>query len=422
MNSSTVLVTVTGRDRAGIAAALFAALAGHSVDVLDVEQVSIRERLILTVLLAQYGGDYGALRDAVASFAQALHLDSEVELLASGVPQAEPEAPEPAFPDGGTLPVKGWAEDHGQASTVMQVIVIGRPLRADAIGEVSGRIAGVNANIEAITQLATKPACALQLSVRTTAPAVLRAMLVQAAEDLGVDIAVEPAGLRRRASRLVVMDVDSTLIREEGIDVLAQRAGVGPQVAQVTARAMAGELDFTDSLHARVALLAGMSLAEAEAVRDEVRLTRGARTFVRTLKRLGYRVGVVSGGFTLFTDRFCNELGLDFAAANELEVIDGRLTGRVTGEVIDRAGKANALRRFAARYQVPLEQTVAIGDGANDIDMLEAAGLGIAFNGKAALRAAADTSVNLPYLDTVLFMLGISAEEIAEAAEVAEYA
>jgi phosphoserine phosphatase len=283
------------------------------------------------------------------------------------------------------------------------------------IGEISHRITELGANIESVTQLASEPASSLQLTVRTLDHEALRAVLVQAADDLGVDIAVEPAGLRRRATRLVVMDVDSTLIRDEGIDVLADRAGVGAAVAGITERAMAGELDFTASLRERVALLEGLPLSEVEAVRDQLRLTPGARTFVRTLKRLGYSVGVVSGGFTLFTDRFVSELGLDFAAANELEVVDGKLTGRVLGDVVDRAGKASALRRFAGQFNVPLEQTVAIGDGANDIDMLKTAGLGIAFNAKAALRAEADTSVTLPYLDTVLFILGITKDEIAEA-------
>jgi phosphoserine phosphatase len=239
---------------------------------------------------------------------------------------------------------------------------------------------------------------------------------VQASEDLGVDIAVEPAGLRRRATRLVVMDVDSTLIQDEGIDVLAERAGVADQVKDITARAMAGELDFAASLRSRVSLLAGLPVSEVEAVRDSLRLTPGARTFVRTLKRLGYAVGVVSGGFTIFTDHLVADLGLDFAAANELEIADGRLTGQVLGPIVDRAGKAEALRRFADQFHIPLDQTVAVGDGANDIDMIETAGLGIAFNAKAALRTAADTSVTLPYLDTVLFMLGIGRDEIEEAA------
>ena len=178
---------------------------------------------------------------------------------------------------------------------------------------------------------------------------------------------------------------------------------------------MAGELDFAASLRERVGLLAGLSVADLETVRDSLQLTPGARTFVRTLHRVGYHVGVVSGGFTFVTDRFVEELGLDFAAANELEIVDGVADGaarRRDRRPGGQGGGAAALRR---EFGVPLEQTVAVGDGANDIDMLEAAGLGVAFNAKAALRAAADTAVNLPYLDTVLFVLGISGDEVAEA-------
>jgi phosphoserine phosphatase len=386
-----VLATVTGRDRPGVTAAFFAALAAHDVDVRDVEQVVIRDRMVLAVLL-ELQGEVSALRSSVVSAAHALGMECEV-----AAAQDSRAARRSA----------GRARSH--------VIVLGHPLRPGALSSVTQRIADLGGNIESITQLSTEPVSAVELLVSTSDEAELRAALVQAAEDTGVDIAVEPAGLRRRAKRLVVLDVDSTLIQDEGIDVLATRAGVGEQVAHVTARAMAGELDFTESLVRRVELLAGLPVSDVYAARDTLRLTPGARTFVHTLRRLGFHVGVVSGGFTVFTDRFVAELELDFAAANELEVADGRLTGRLVGEVVDRAGKAKALTRFAEQFGVPLSQTVAVGDGANDIDMLDAAGLGIAFNAKAALRAAADTSVNVPYLDSVLFVLGISRDEIVEA-------
>ena len=392
MKPTSVLATVTGRDRPGVTAAFFSALAAHDVDVRDVEQVVIRDRLILAVLL-DLQGDPAALRASVTTAAQALGMECEV-----------------AVADESPRRLRG-----AKGSTKSHVIVLGRPLRPGALSHVAQRIADLDANIESVTQLSTEPASAVEMIVRAPAGADLRAALVQAAEDTGVDIAVEPAGLRRRAKRLVVLDVDSTLIRDEAIDVLAARAGVGDKVEAITGQAMAGELDFAESLRERVALLAGLPLTEVHAVRDALQLTPGARTFVRTLRRLGYAVGVVSGGFTVFTDRFVAELGLDFAAANELEISDGRLTGQVLGEIVDRAGKAHALERFAADFGVPLSQTVAVGDGANDIDMLERAGLGIAFNAKAALRAAADTSVNLPYLDTVLFVLGIGRDDIAEA-------
>jgi phosphoserine phosphatase len=396
MNPTTVLATMSGRDRPGVTAAFFAALAAHDVEVRDVEQVVIRDRLVLAVLFDLHG-DPSALRNSIAPATRALGMECEVTI-----------ADEP-----------GAARRTDRASR-SHVIVIGHPLRPGALSHVTQCIADVGANIETVTQLSTEPAASLEMVVRAADPAALRAALVQAAEDTGVDIAVEPAGLRRRAKRLVVLDVDSTLIRDEAIDVLAERAGVGAEVAAITERAMSGHLDFASSLRARVSLLAGMKVSELEAVREELRLTPGARTFVRTLRRLGYHVGVVSGGFTFFTDRFVQELDLDFAAANELEIEDGQLTGRITGPVVDRAGKAEALRRFADQFGVPLSQTVAVGDGANDIDMLEAAGLGVAFNAKSALRGAADTAVNLPYLDTVLFVLGISGEDVREASEAVE--
>jgi phosphoserine phosphatase len=211
------------------------------------------------------------------------------------------------------------------------------------------------------------------------------------------------------------MDVDSTLIQDEVIVLFAGHAGCEEQVAEVTARAMRGELDFEQSLHARVALLAGLDASVVDKVRQEVRLTPGARTLVRTLKRLGFQVGVVSGGFTQVTDALQEELGLDFAAANTLEIADGRLTGRVTGEIVDRPGKARHLRRFAREAGVPLAQTVAIGDGANDLDMLNTAGLGVAFNAKPVVREAAHTAVNVPFLDAVLYLLGITREEVEAA-------
>jgi phosphoserine phosphatase len=393
MQPTTVLATLTGRDRPGVTAAFFAALAAHDVDLRDVEQVVIRDRMVLAVLL-ELQGELPALRASVMQAASALGMECEVVVADAG------KAPRRSV---------GRARSH--------VIVLGHPLRPGALSGVAQRISDLGGNIDSISQLASEPASAVELLVSSNDEAELRAALVQSAQDAGVDIAVEPAGLRRRAKRLVVLDVDSTLIREEGIDVLADRAGMGDRVREITARAMAGELDFAESLRQRVALLAGLPMVEVCAVRDALRLTPGARTFVRTLHRLGFHVGVVSGGFTVFTDRFVDELGLDFAAANELEVSGDQLTGRLIGELVDRPGKARALERFADQFGVPLSQTVAVGDGANDIDMLERAGLGIAFNAKAALRLAADTSVNLPYLDSVLFVLGISRDEIAEAAD-----
>jgi phosphoserine phosphatase len=241
---------------------------------------------------------------------------------------------------------------------------------------------------------------------------VLRADLARAALDHGVDVAVQRGGLHRRAMRLIVMDVDSTLIQDEVIDLLADRAGCATQVAKVTEAAMRGELDFTASLAERVALLAGLSASAIDEVRAQLRLTPGARTLIATLKRLGYKFGIVSGGFTQVIAPLADSLGIDYVSANTLEVVDGKLTGQVTGPVIDRAGKAVALRRFATQAGVPLSQTVAVGDGANDLDMIAAAGLGVAFNAKPLVRDAADTSVSFPHLDAILYLLGIPHDDV----------
>jgi phosphoserine phosphatase len=381
-------------------ASIFVSLAEHDADVVDVEQVVVRERLILAVLI-ELRGDPWALRRSVARTADALGMDCEVAI-------AGGDGPSPR------------RSRRGRS----HVIVLGHPLRPGSIGDVAQRIADLGGSIESVTQLSRAPASSLELLVSSADPAMLRSELVQAAEETGLDIAVEPAGLRRRAKRLVVLDLDSTLIQDEGIDALAAAAGRGDEVEAITERAMNGELDYADSLRQRVALLAGLPYSRVEQVRDGLRLTPGADRSVRTLRRLGYHVGVVSGGFTVFTDRFVAELGLEFAAANELDVMDGRLTGQVVAPILDCAGKADALRRFAERCGVPLSQTVAVGDGANDIDMLELAGLGIAFNARTTLRAAADTSVTQPFLDTVLFILGISGEDIdeVEALDGARYA
>ena len=246
-------------------------------------------------------------------------------------------------------------------------------------------------------------------------PDKLRAALVEEATRQGVDVAVQPANLLRRGMRLIVMDVDSTLVQGEVIEMLAEHAGCDAEVARVTERAMRGEVDFEESLRDRVALLEGLDASALDRVYDGIELAPGARTLVRTLKRLGYRFAMVSGGFTQITDRIAADLGFDFAAANELEIVDGKLTGRIVGDVVDRAGKADALRRFAAEVGVDVSAVIAIGDGANDLDMLNAAGLGIAYNAKPVVQQAADTAVNVPYLDAIMYLLGISREEIEAA-------
>jgi phosphoserine phosphatase len=247
----------------------------------------------------------------------------------------------------------------------------------------------------------------------------LRASLLEVAADRSIDIAVQPHGLSRRSSRLVVLDVDSTLIRNEVIDLLAQEAGCGTQVANITEQAMLGKIDFEDALRQRVALLAGSPESIITSAIAKIVLTPGARTFIRTLRRLGYQIAIISGGFTHFTDHLSEVLGLDHSFANQLEIVDGKLTGNLLGQIVDAQTKADLLIQIAHLENIPLEQTVAVGDGANDLPMLQHAGLGIAFNAKPLLKDAADTSISVPYLDAILFMLGVTREEV-EAADASD--
>ncbi|HJQ46948.1 MAG TPA: phosphoserine phosphatase SerB [Amycolatopsis sp.] len=397
-----VLITTTGPDKPGVTSVVFAALTRHGVDLLDVEQVVIRGQLTLGVLVG-VEHDAEGLQEAIeqAMATVAMHVDVRV-----GADIGEdPFAP-------------------ARRGSTHVAVILGRPLTARAFTDVARRLAGLGANIDAIRRIADYPVTGLEIHLSVPedterADDELRAGLADVASTGGLDIAVERAGIARRAKRLIVFDVDSTLIQGEVIEMLAAYAGVEPKVREITDAAMRGELNFTESLEKRVRLLAGLPASVLDEVAEAIVLTPGARTTVRTLKRLGFRCGVVSGGFHAIIDRIVADLGLDFAAANELEIVDGKITGRVVGEIIDRAGKATALRRVADSYGIPMAQCVAVGDGANDIDMLRAAGMGVAFNAKPALREVADTALSHPYLDAVLFVLGVTRAEV-EAADAAD--
>jgi phosphoserine phosphatase len=395
---TTLLITLTGRDRPGVTSRLFAVLARHPLSVLDIEQVVIRGRLVLGVLLGcDSPPDLTGIHGAVSALAGDLGLEAEITA-GSAPPGASAEAPA-----------------RGAGSGRLHVTLLGSPLAPAAISAIAGRIAASGANIDRIARLAQRPVTCIEMDISGADPALLREDLARAAVEQGIDVAVQRGGLHRRALRLIVMDVDSTLIRDEVIDLLAVRAGAADEVTRVTAAAMRGDLDFAAALRERVRLLAGLDAGVLDAVRRELRLTAGARTLITTLGGLGYKFGMVSGGFTQVIAPLAAELGIGYVAANSLEISAGKLTGRLSGPVIDRAGKADALRRFAADAGVPLSQTVAIGDGANDLDMIDAAGLGVAFNAKPLVRDAADTSLSVPYLDAVLYLLGISSEDAAAA-------
>jgi phosphoserine phosphatase len=397
-----VLITTTGPDKPGVSSVLFAVLTRHDVDVLDVEQVVIRGQLVLGVLAGVYRDPEG-LQESVEQAMASVGMEVDVRI-------------------GDAIGADPFALGRRDSSHVL--VMLGRPVTARAFSEVARRLAGMGANIDSIRSVADYPVTGLELYVSVgedtpAADAELRSVVADAASQVAVDVAVERAGIARRAKRLVVFDVDSTLVQGEVIEMLGAYAGAEPEIREITEAAMRGELNFAESLERRVSLLAGLPATVLDEVAASLELMPGARTTVRTLKRMGFHCGVVSGGFTQVIDHLVADLGLDFAAANELEIVDGKLTGRVVGEMVDRAGKATALRRFAGEYGIPLGQCVAVGDGANDIDMLSAAGMGVAFNAKPALREVADTALSHPYLDAVLFVLGVTRAEV-EAADAAD--
>jgi phosphoserine phosphatase len=388
---ATILITVSGPDRIGVGAELFAALEAlraRGASVADVAQITIKGTLVLC---------------AEVTAPDDLSLDEVRALLATrdiagqGI-QVSVEETEPT--------------DSAAEGRLLLVTFLAPKIEGAHLQGVFAAIAESGATCERIVHLASYPVDAFELVVRGPNHDLLRERLVTVAKELGIDLAVQRAGLHRRAKHLVVMDADSTLLQDEVIDLLAEASGAAAEVAAITESAMAGEIDFAESLRRRVSLLKDLPVSVLDDVRAKLRLTPGAKTLLRTLKRLGYVPAVVSGGFKEVLAPLLEELGVTYFDANCLEVSDGKLTGNLCGAIVDRAAKATALRRFATEVGVPLEQTVAVGDGANDIDMLSVAGLGIAFNAKPVVREHADAALSVPYLDAVLYFLGISREEI----------
>jgi phosphoserine phosphatase len=384
----TGLILVSGEDRPGITEALFSTLSPFSLTIIDIEQVVIRSRLILTILISLDHAHATAIEADLNDKAASLDLDIAI-----------------AFSE-------QQSESIAAKTGLTHVVILSQDLKPAALADIAAAIAGVAGNIERIQRTASYPVTAIECVVSGAPTAILKSALTPLASNHSVDIAVSPGGLMRWAKKLVLMDVDSTLIAQEVIDLLGAKAGVQAQVKEITDRAMAGEIDFEVSLRERVALLKGLPESVIEEVRNEISLTPGATTLVSTLQKLGHTVAVVSGGFINVIEPILKSLNISLFRANSLEIVDGMLTGQVQGPVIDRAAKATALKDFARIEGVELEQTVAIGDGANDLDMIALAGLGIAFNAKPAVRAAADSALSAPYLDSVLYLLGITREDI----------
>src|ERR1017187_432436 len=390
MSKTTYLVTVSGPDRVGVGAELFAALTAlgkQGGQITDVAQITIRGALVLCAEIAV---------DSEVPLEEIETALGQRDIVARGI-TATVEVVRPV--------------DTGDGRRLL-VTLLAPTIGAEQLESFFRAIAASDATCERIVHLASYPVDCYELVVRGSDHTSLREGLTSVAKLVGLDLAVQRAGLHRRAKHLVVMDADSTLLQDEVIDLLGDACGCAEEVSVITDAAMAGEIDFAESLRRRVALLAGMPASVLDEVRAKLRLAPGARTLLPTLQRLGYVPAVVSGGFVEVLGPLMADLDVHYLEANCLEIVDGKLTGRLGADVVDRAGKARALERFAHEVGVPLEQTVAVGDGANDIDMLSLAGLGIAFNAKPAVQEHANVALSVPYLDAVLYFLGISREEI----------
>lgn len=401
--SEIILVNITGKDRTGLVARITGVLAEHGVNVLDIGQGVIHDYISLGLLveIPDEQNSSPVLKDLLFTGHE---LGVEVRFRPTTLADYEQ-----------------WVDEQGKPRHI--ITLLGRKLSAAQISRVAAVCAANQLNIDVITRLTGRPslvnparvpkACVqMTASGRLADEAVMRGQLLQISMEIGVDISFHVDDIYRRNRRLVVFDMDSTLIQAEVIDELAKEAGVGDEVAAITAAAMRGELDFCQSLTRRVALLAGLPEETLATVAARVRLTDGAELVASTLKRLGYKIGIISGGFDYFGRRLQTQLGFDYMHANRLEIVDGRLTGRVVGEIIDGPRKAGLLREIAAAEGLRLEQTIAVGDGANDLPMLSVAGLGVAFHAKPVVRQQASGAISDMGLDGLLYLIGIREREL----------
>lgn len=394
-----LLITLSGDDQSGVTAGLTSILAGHSVNILDIGQAVIHSTLTLG-LLVELPVDTPSKQvvAAIKAFAAARGLRVVTDKVSGDS-------------------YNQWVDAQGMERYI--ITLLARKITSDQIARVTSVISSHGLNIQGINRLsgripmgelpAQSKAC-VEFSARGSLPvaAEFRRELLEVAGALDVDLAYQQDNMYRRNRRLVVFDMDSTLIEAEVIDELAKVAGVGDEVSAITERAMRGEIDFSESFRKRVALLCGLKESALRRVADELKITEGAEHLISTLRALGFKTAILSGGFTYFARHLQERLGMDYVYANELDIDDGVVTGKVSGTIVDGARKAELLRQLAREEGIDLQQVIAVGDGANDLPMLSIAGLGIAFRAKPLVKKTAEQSISTLGLDAILYLLGIS--------------
>jgi phosphoserine phosphatase len=403
-----LLINISGEDKPGLTASVTDILAGFDVNVLDIGQAVIHDTLSLGVLveMPESESHSSVLKDI-------LFRTYELGMQVRFTPITEESYGQ-------------WVSGQGRPRYI--VTLLARKITARHISRITSIIAAAQLNIDSINRLSGRiplgketrldKAC-VEFSVRgnVDSPRQFRQDLLELASEIDVDIAFQEDNKYRRNRRLVAFDMDSTLIEAEVIDELAKEAGVGAEVAAITEAAMRGEMDFTESFQRRVALLKGLDESVLAEVAARLPITEGASLLIDTLKSLGYRTAILSGGFTYFGERLQKMFGIDYVYANELEIVAGKVTGRVTGQVVDGQRKADLLRDIARREGIDLQQVISVGDGANDLPMLSIAGLGIAFRAKPLVKQSAGHSISTLGLDGILYLLGISDRHQSEVSD-----
>ena len=388
----TGLILVSGADQPGITTGLMETLAPFSIAILDMDQIVTRGRLIQTTLISLNRDHAPAIEADLLAFSKNHNLDLAIDFT---------ELPRTSQFSGEDLILR----------------IVAPKMAPAALATCASVLSDIGGNILEIRRIADRPLVAFELRVSIVPASLaleeLQRTITSQIAPLGATAFITSSHHHPGLGQIVMLDVDSTLIDQEVIDQIAGKFGVGDQVSAITESAMRGELDFETSLRERVALLAGAPATILDEVKSEITLTAGVRTLIETIHARGGKVGVVSGGFSQVINPLSSELGLDFARANTLEIINGKITGQLLGPIITRAGKAEALKEFAERSSVPISAAIAIGDGANDLDMLSIAGLGIAFNAKPAVQEATDIAINFRDLTSVLYLLGISQNEVS---------